>query len=182
MKVIMLTADGYEDMELFYPYWRLVEEQISVDVASYQSGIVTGTHGYQMNVDKTIDQINPDSYDFLIIPGGSRAAAIMSQNDRAVFIAQKFFTAKKPIAAICHGPQILIAADILRGKRVTCDPRLAGAMRSAGAIYQDSEVVVDGNLITSRKPYDLPVFTRAIMVALRQVNWLKPTNAPNPFQ
>ena len=170
MKVLIITADGYEDMELFYPYWRLVEEGIRVDVASLQKGVVTGKHGYEMKVDRTMDEVNPDDYGILIIPGGSKASLAVRQSDRALVIARAFFEKNKPVASICHGPQVLISAGVMRGRKATCYSGASAEMKEAGVVYEDAEVIVDGNLITSRKPHDLPAFMREVMKMIKNNN------------
>ncbi|MCX5869233.1 MAG: type 1 glutamine amidotransferase [Deltaproteobacteria bacterium] len=166
MKALILSADNFEDSELLVPYYRLQEADVEVVVASLNSGAITGKHGYEVAVDKTFDEINPDDYAILILPGGA-APAVVRQEPKALEIARKFFAGNKPVAAICHGPQILISAGLLQGRRATCYRSVADELKKAGALYEDRELVVDANLVTSRQPADLPAFMREIMKQLR---------------
>ena len=167
MKALILSADHFEDSELLAAYYRLLEVGIDVDIASISRGKINGKHGYQVEANKALKDVNPDEYALLVLPGGKAPAALRKQ-EAAVRIAQAFFADRKPVAAICHGPQILITAGLLRGRRATCHHSVAEEMREAGALYQDSEVVVDGNLVTSRQPSDLPAFLRETIKLLPQ--------------
>lgn len=166
MKALILSADHFEDSELLVPYYRLKEEGIEVVVASLSRGTITGKHGYEVAVDKTLNEVNPDDYAILILPGGA-APAVMREEPMALEITRNFFAGNKPVAAICHGPQILISAGLLKGRRATCYKLVADELKEAGALYEDREVVVDANLITSRQPADLPAFMREMMKQLR---------------
>ncbi|MBW6519703.1 MAG: type 1 glutamine amidotransferase [Desulfoarculaceae bacterium] len=165
MKALILSADHFEDSELLVPYYRLQEAGVEVVVASLRRGAITGKHGYEVAVDMTLDEVNPDDYAILILPGGA-APAVVREEPMALEIARRFFAEKKPVAAICHGPQILISADLLLGRRATCYRSVADELKEGGALYEDLEVVVDDNLITSRQPADLPAFMREIMKQL----------------
>ncbi len=167
MKALILSADGFEDSELLFPYYRLKEEGVQVDIASLRLGRIEGKHGYQVTVDRTLAEVEATEYDLLILPGG-RAPATIRKEPKAVEIAQAFFRQNKPVAAICHGPQTLITAGLLRGRHATCYRAVAEEMQEAGAVYEDREVVVDGNLITSREPSDLPAFMREIIKVLKR--------------
>jgi protease I len=162
MKALIISADHFEDSELLVPFYRLKEAGVEVEVASLQRGDITGKHGYQVAVDRTLDEVEPDRYDILILPGG-KAPETVRKEHRALEIARRFFARNKPFAAICHGPQTLISAGLLKGRRATCYRTVAGELREAGALYEDNEVVVDGNLVTSRQPADLPAFMRETM-------------------
>ncbi len=166
MKALMISADNFEDTELLFPYYRLKEEGVTVHLASMHSGTIKGKHGYEVNVDKTFDQVRPDDYDFLLLPGG-KAPEKVRKEVKAQDIARDFFSKNKPVAAICHGPQTLITAGLLKGRKATCYSSVVKELKDAGARYEDSEVVVDGNLITSRQPSDLPAFMREIMKMFR---------------
>ena len=166
MKALILSADDFEDSELRVPYDRIKEERIDVDIASIRKGTITGKHGYQIAVDKTLEEVQAKEYDILIIPGG-RAPGVLRKKEAALEIAASFFRAGKPVAAICHGPQLLVSAGLLRNRRATSYHSVAPELKQAGAAYQDAEVVVDGNLITSRKPGDLPAFIREIIRMLK---------------
>lgn len=159
MKALIISADHFEDTELLVAYYRLLEAGIEVDIAAIRRGKINGKHGYQVEATKALKDVNPDDYALLVLPGGKAPAAIRKEA-AALRIAQAFFANSKPVAAICHGPQTLISAGLLRGRRATCHPSVAEEMRAAGALYEDSEVVVDGKLVTSRRPSDLPAFMR----------------------
>lgn len=162
MKALILSADQFEDSELLVPLYRLQEAGYDVDVASTASGSIVGKHGYAVSVDKSFAEIDPSAYAVLILPGGKAPAAI--RHDTMVqAIVRAFMAADKPVAAICHGPQILISAGLLNGKRATCYRSVSEELQGAGARYEDREVVVDGHLVTSRQPGDLPAFMREIM-------------------
>ncbi len=166
MKALILSADHFEDSELLVPYYRLQEEGVEVVVASLSRGTITGKHGYEVAVDMTLDKVNPDDYAILLLPGGA-APAVVREEPIALEIARNFFAGHKPVAAICHGPQILVRADLLKGRRATCYKPVADELKEAGALYEDREVIVDDNLITSRQPADLPAFMREMMKQLR---------------
>jgi protease I len=167
VKALMISADNFEDTELLVPYYRLQEEGIDVDVASLQNGTIKGKHGYEVAVTKTLAEVNPDEYDILVLPGGKAPETVRKQQ-KAVEIARHFFHKNKPVSAICHGPQTLITAGLLKGRRATCYRTVAEELKGAGAFYEDREVVVDGNLVTSRQPSDLPAFLRETMKKLKQ--------------
>jgi len=162
MKALIISADNFEDSELLVPYYRLKESGVEVTVASLTRGNITGKHGYEVEVDKTLDEINPDDYAILVLPGG-KAPAVVRKEPKALEIARSFFDRNKPVAAICHGPQILISAGLLQGRHATCYKSVADELKEAGALYEDREVVVDANLVTSRQPADLPAFMRETM-------------------
>jgi protease I len=162
MKALILSANDFEDSELLVPLYRLREAGYTVDVASLTRDTIRGKHGYEVPVTKLFSEVVPDEYDALILPGGKAPAAIRS--DRTVQeIARSFVSEGKPVAAICHGPQILVSAGLLKGRRATCYSAVAKELLEIGATYEDSEVVVDGHLVTSREPKDLPAFNRELM-------------------
>jgi protease I len=165
-KVLMISADQFEDTELLVPYYRLKEEGMEVTVASLKKGPIKGKHGYQVEVDVSVDRLDPSGYDALILPGG-RAPAALRENNKVLEAARNFFEAGKPVSAICHGPQILISAGLMKGRRSTCYKSVRDELKASGARYEDREVVVDGNLVTSRQPADLPAFIRETIKKLR---------------
>jgi protease I len=122
----------------------------------------TGLHGYQVAVDKTLEEVDPGDYGILVLPGGKAPSSVRKES-KALAIARSFFAGTRPIAAICHGPQILASADLLKGRHLTCTASVAKEVEEAGGLYEDREVVVDGNLVTSRQPADLPAFLREMM-------------------
>lgn len=167
MKALMISADNFEDTELLVPYYRLKEEGVEVDLVSPKPGTIKGKHGYEVKVDKLLDQVNADDYDILVLPGGKAPEAVRKEA-KAQNIAREFFAGNKPVAAICHGPQTLISAGLLKDRKATCYPTVARELKDAGAHYEDREVVIDGNLITSRSPDDLPAFMREMMKKVRE--------------
>lgn len=167
MKALIISADNFEDTELLVPYYRLKEDGIDVDIASIKKGKIKGKHGYEIEANKALNEVNPSYYDILILPGGKAPEAIRKEKE-AHDIARHFFEKNKPVAAICHGPQTLISAGLLKGRRATCYKTVADELKASGAIYEDREVVVDGNLITSRQPSDLPAFIKEIMKILKK--------------
>lgn len=167
MKALFVSADNFEDTELLVPYYRLQEEGVPVDVASMKKGTIRGKHGYEVNANKSLDEVRPEEYDLLVLPGGKAPEAVRRE-PKAQEIARYFMGNNKPVAAICHGPQTLISAGLLRDRRATCYSSVAGEMKEAAARYEDSEVVVDGNLVTSRQPEDLPAFMRETLKLLRR--------------
>jgi protease I len=166
MRALIVSADDFEDTELLVPLYRFREEGIEVEVASPRAGSIRGKHGYSVSVDRTIPDVDPRDYDLLVLPGGRAPAAL--RGDAALQrIVRAFDAAQKPIAAICHGPQILVSAGVMEGRQATCYKTIAAELKDAGARYVDDEVVVDRNLVTSRQPSDLPAFCRQIMKQLR---------------
>lgn len=166
MKALIISADHFEDTELLVPLYRLQEAGLQVDVASISRGKIHGKHGYEVVVDKALRDVDADQYDLLVLPGG-KAPATLRKEAAAIAIAQAFMRGGKPVAAICHGPQILVTAGVMQGRRATCAPSVAEELQQAGAEYEDREVVVDGNLVTSRRPADLPAFMREIVRLLK---------------
>ena len=166
MKVVIISADNFEDTELLVPYYRLREEGFDVDIASIKKGTIKGKHGYEVEANRALAEIIPDQYDMLLLPGG-KAPETIRQDKNALEIARHFFLKNKPVSAICHGPQTLITAGLLKGRHATCYKSVAEEMKNAGAVYEDKEVVVDGNLVTSRQPSDLPAFMRETLKILK---------------
>ena len=168
MKALILSADKFEDMELFYPLNRLKEEGITVKVASMKKGAITGEYGYSIDVDMTFGEVKPEEFDMLVLPGG-KAPEKVRLDEKALDIARYFFRENKPVAAICHGVQTLISAGVIEGRKATCYIGIRDDLISAGALYEDREVVVDGNLVTSRHPRDLYAFGRELVRKLKPV-------------
>jgi protease I len=172
-KAVVLTADKFEDMEVFFPVFRLLEQGWQVDIAAPTLKEITGEHGYVLMPEKIIETINPDEYNLLIIPGGSPggAPATVRKIKKAQEIAKSFFEKNKPVAAICHGPWTLVSAGVVKGRHLTSfwHDGVPEEIKKAGGIWEDKEVVVDGNLVTSRWPMDLPVFMREMMKMVEQV-------------
>ena len=159
MKALIITADNCDDSELLYPYFRLLEAGLEVDIASFEKGIVRCKKYYSTEANFKVDDVNYMEYDCLVLPGGT-APEKLRQNDFVIEIVQSFFKRNLPVCSICHGQQILISAKVLEGKCATCYPGIKDDLINAGAIYADKPVVVDGKLVTSRRPEDLPYFMR----------------------
>ena len=166
MKALILSADNFEDQELFYPFNRLKEENIIVKVASMKHGIITGEYGYSIDVDMTFNEVDPEEYDILILPGG-KAPEKVRLDEKALEIARHFFRENKPVGVICHGVQTLISAGVMEGRKATCYIGIRDDVKFAGVLYEDQEVVVDGNLISSRHPRDLFAFGRELVKNLK---------------
>ncbi len=164
-KILILAGEGFEDLELFYPYFRLKEEGFEVTVTS-NKGVLTGKMGYQIKVDMVIDKVNPSDFDALVIPGGKGPERIRIL-EKAVEIVKHFFRENKPVAAICHGPQVLISADVVKGRKLTSYIGIRDDIKAAGGLWTDSEVVVDGNLVTSRVPRDMPSWMKEFIKLLK---------------
>jgi len=166
-RAIILTADKFEDLEVLYPYFRLHEEGIHADISAPNKGQILGEHGYGVEPTKTFDEVDPAEYEILILPGGDPNGAPMTvrRHPKAQAIAREFMQANKPVASICHGPYTLISAGVVQGRKMTSfwGDGVPQELTNAGAEYIDAEVVVDGNLITSRFPGDLPAFMRETM-------------------
>jgi protease I len=155
MKAVILTADGFEDLELFYPWLRLREEHVEVILASPGAQPVRGEHGYVIEPDMPIRELNPAEYDLLILPGGA-AVEKLRLREEAVDVVRTFMEDARRVVAIGRGAQLLISAGVLGGKRTTCTVGIRDDVRAAGGDYRDEAVVVDGQLVTVRGADDLP--------------------------
>ena len=166
MKALILVADGFEDLSLFVPLYRLREHGADVQLAGPMMHALTGLHGYRVEPDARIYEVNPAEFDTLIIPDGP-AVEKLRQREEAVDVTRTFVQdGGMRVAAIGHGAQLLISAGVLDGRAVTCDPGIRDDVRAAGAVYRDEAVVRDGNLITVRSPDDLPAFCRRLLAAM----------------
>lgn len=166
MKALFLIAEGFDDLELFYPWFRLREEGIEVTLAGPSRSPVTGEHGYRINLDLPLHQVNPSDYEMLILPGGKSPEGLRLCEE-AVDLTRTFMDEDRYVLAICHGPQLLISAGSLQGKSATCAAGIRDDLRMAGATYRDEPVVIDGNLLTSRGVQDLPILMQKTMALLR---------------
>jgi protease I len=166
-KIIILVEQIFNDQEFWYPYYRLKEAAAQVVVVGSGSAEqYTGKSGTQTKVDASADQISPSEFDGIIIPGGY-APDYMRRYPKMVKLVKDLFETRKVVAAICHAGWMLASADILEGRKVTSFFAIKDDLVHAGAIWVDQEVVVDGKLITSRKPDDLPAFMKAIIDSLK---------------
>lgn len=163
-KVAILTEEGFEQVELTSPKQALEEAGATVHVISPKTGKIKAWDkdhwGIEIEVDKQLSEVNPEDYDALILPGGVLNPDKLRQDKQAVSFVSSFLEEGKPVAAICHGPQMLIETGMISGKRLTSFPSLQTDLKNAGADWVDEEVVVDNGLVTSRKPDDLPAFNR----------------------
>lgn len=167
-RVAMLIARNFEDPEAFDPKRYLEERGAAVTVIGVERQAYEGKKGGTLAAERTFGETNPDEYDALVIPGGG-APEQLRIDDSAVAWTRAFVGSGKPVAAICHGPQLLISAQVLPGRTVTCVKTIRDDVINAGATYVDEEVTIDGNLITSRTPADLPAFDAALAGVLARV-------------
>ena len=162
-RVLMFIEDIYEDLELLYPKYRLIEEGADVVVAGPVAGkVYKGKNGYPCAADAAIADMNADDFDFIVIPGGFMPDKLR-RSDKVKELTKQFNDAGKVVAHICHGGWIPISAKIMEGYKCTSTPGIKDDLENAGAIWVDEEVVVDRNQISSRRPDDLPAFCRAII-------------------
>jgi protease I len=163
-KVAILAADMFERVELEEPRKALEDAGASVEIVSLEDGDIQGFDHFEpansVKVDRTVEEASPDDYDALMVPGGVGNPDLLRGDENAVAFVRAFHDAGKPMAVICHGPWVLVESGVVRGKRVTSWPTLETDIRNAGGDWVDEEVVVDGNLVTSRKPDDIPAFNR----------------------
>ena len=169
-RILMIATDGYEDSELLEPRRILGERGAEVTLASLEKGEIEGDNGATATVDRTVDEVDPGDYDALVLPGGTKNPDKLRMNETVVGTIRAFAEAGKPIAAICHGPWLLIEADVVRGRRVTGWPSIRTDLRNAGAEVVDEEAVTDGNIVTSRKPEDIPAFTEALIALVEKAD------------
>jgi len=166
-RVAVLATDGFEQSELTEPVNQLKQAGATVHVVSIKSGQIRGWDkkdwGDSIDVDKTVDEIDGTEYDALVLPGGVINPDRLRMNTRAVALVRKMFNDKKPIGAICHGPWMLVEADVVKDRKVTSWQSLRTDLRNAGAEWVDGEAIVDQGLITSRSPDDLPAFCNKLI-------------------
>ncbi|GAA0138085.1 protein/nucleic acid deglycase [Paenibacillus sp. YSY-4.3] len=167
-KIAFLLANGFEDSEMQVPYDEVKKAGHDADIIGLEAGeTLKGKQGKaEYKAEKAIAEVRVADYDAVVIPGGS-SPENLRLNEGILQFVKEANEANKPIAAICHGPQILISANLLEGRTITCYPPLKDDMINAGAEFKDQEVVVDGNYITSRTPKDEPAFVREILQALK---------------
>jgi protease I len=163
--ILFFAGPQYEDLELWYPKIRLEEEGARTVVAGTGEKTYQGKRGYPLTVDTSVDQIEAADFDGLVIPGGY-APDIMRRSQKLLQLTREIYQAGKPVAFICHAGWVPISAGIVRGKRGTSVGAIKDDLVNAGMLWEDSPVVVDGNLISSRTPADLPQFCKAIIAAL----------------
>jgi protease I len=163
-KVAILAADMFERVELEEPRQALADAGADTEIVSIHDGEIEGFDHFEpantVKVDKTVEEVSPEDYDAVLIPGGVGNPDQLRGDENLVSFVREFHRAGKPLAVICHGPWVLVEAGVVRGKRLTSWPTLQTDIRNAGGDWVDDEVVVDGNLVTSRKPDDIPAFIR----------------------
>lgn len=166
--IAVLSENGFEETELTSPVQRLKEEGATVHIISAKPGKIQAMKGdhewtIYVEVDKTLSEANPDEYNGLLIPGGVLNPDSLRKNEDAIEFVKAFFSAGKPVAAICHGPQVLITAEVVKGRKLTSTKTIKIDLVNAGADWYDEEVIVDEGLVTSRSPEDLPAFNDKIV-------------------
>jgi len=161
-KIAFLATDGFEQVELTKPWNAIKDAGAEVVLVSLKSGKIQGFNhdekADQFTVDKTVENVSASDFNGLVLPGGVFNPDALRVNKKAVSFVRDFFTQHKPVAAVCHGPWMLIEADVVRGRKVTSWPSLQTDLENAGATWVDEECVCDQGLVTSRTPDDLPAF------------------------
>ncbi|MFX1501782.1 MAG: type 1 glutamine amidotransferase domain-containing protein [Promethearchaeota archaeon] len=167
-KIAILATDGYEDLELHYPRIRLNEAGYETELISLHRREIKGKHGYPIKPDKLIREANPNDYDGVIIPGGTKNPDYLRRDKDVLGFVANINNNGKLVGAICHAGWVLISAKIVKGRKATSYFAIKDDMINAGVIFEDSPVVMDKNLITSRMPADLPEFMRSVLKFLKR--------------
>jgi len=171
-KVAILATNGFEESELKSPKEYLEQQGWTADIVSLKSGSIKawadGNWSNEYPVDKTLGEVSSSDYHALVLPGGVINPDQLRRNEDAVAFVKSFFDEKKPVAAICHGPQILVDAEVLEGRKVTSFFSVKKDLMNAGANWTDEEVVVDNGLVTSRTPDDLPAFNKKMVEEIKE--------------
>jgi protease I len=166
-KVAILVADGFEQVEMTKPRAALDEAGAETKIVSVKSGQIQGMNhadkGDKFDVDLTLEEARPEEFDALMIPGGLLNPDTLRSTPEALEFTRHFFNEGKPVAAICHGPWVLVDAGVVRGRKLTSWPAIKTDVKNAGGNWVDEEVVVDNGLVTSRKPDDIPAFNRKMI-------------------
>ncbi len=166
-KVAILVTDGFEQVEMTKPREALNEAGADTKIVSLKPGKIQGMQhadkGDKFDVDLTLDEARPEEFDALMIPGGLMNPDALRSNDDALEFTRHFFHEGKPVAAICHGPWVLIDAGVVRGRTLTSWPAIKTDVKNAGGKWVNEEVVVDNGLVTSRKPDDIPAFNKKMI-------------------
>jgi protease I len=173
-RILIIATDGFEQSELFDPRQSLIDAGASVTLVSPDTKPIQGMKhdekGDTITPDITLETVDIDAFDGLILPGGVANPDTLRTHDKAVSIVRDFVESGKPVAAICHGPWLLVEADVVDGRTVTSWPSVRTDLANAGARVVDQEVAIDGNLITSRKPDDIPAFVAAFKKAVAEAS------------
>jgi protease I len=166
-KIAIIATDGYEDLELHYPRIRLNEAGYDTELISLHRREIKGKHGYPIKPDKLIREANPNEYDGVIIPGGTKNPDYLRRDKQVLDFVENINNKGRLVGAICHAGWVLISAKIVQGRKATSYFAIKDDMINAGAIFEDSPVVIDKNLITSRMPADLPAFMKTVLEFLK---------------
>ncbi|MGI1805068.1 type 1 glutamine amidotransferase domain-containing protein [Exiguobacterium sp. TDN 0502] len=167
-RIIQVVSNDFEDLELWYPVHRLREEGAIVDIVGEKADeTYIGKYGVPIKSNKTFDEINPSEYDAILVPGGW-SPDLLRRFDSVLNMVRHFDQNKQPIGQICHAGWVLISAGILNGVNVTSTPGIKDDMTNAGAIWHDEAVVVDGHIVSSRRPPDLPDYMRAFIQVMEE--------------
>ena len=167
-RILIIATDGFEDSELLEPMRILKERGAEVTLAALELGEICGDNGAAAMPDARVADVDSKDFDALLLPGGTKNPDALRMVEQVVYTVRKFAGAGKPVAAICHGPWLLVEADVIRGRTVTGWPSIRTDLRNAGGNVVDREVAEDGNLITSRKPEDIPAFTEAFIALVEK--------------
>jgi protease I len=182
-RVLIVATDGFEEWELFGPRQILQEQGAEVVLASLKRDPIQATihddPGKTIRPDLTIDEVNPDDFDALILPGGVRNPDQLRLHGNVIGLIRRFAEQGKPVAAICHGPWLLVEAGLVRGRTATSWPSIRTDLRNAGAKVVDEAVVTDGNIVTSRKPDDVEAFTNAVIALLEDAPEVEEIRQPS---
>ena len=165
-RVAVVLANNFEDVEATSPIEALQAAGATTTVIGIELGTIKGKKGTEIEATHGFDQVSPDDFDMLVIPGGG-SPENLRVHEPAVAFTRQFVESRKPVASICHGPQLLISAKVVAGRRLTGVNKIRDDITNAGAIYVDEPLTIDGNLITSRVPDDLPQFNQALVDALQ---------------
>ncbi|NUN11297.1 type 1 glutamine amidotransferase [Candidatus Micrarchaeota archaeon] len=166
VKIAIVVEDDYQVLEVWYPLLRFREEGFTVDVFGFDKEEYDSKEGYPIEANRAFKELQAKNYDCVVIPGGYAPDRLRRYKEVVSFV-REMNDRGKVVAAICHGPWVLASADVLRGKKATCFFSIKDDVVNAGAKYSDEEVVVDGKLVTSRKPDDLPAFCKAVIKILK---------------
>lgn len=167
-RAVIITGPGFQDEEFIYPFYRLQEAGLMVEVATKDKVTVYGKYGVPARATMDTKDLKEDDFDLVLLPGGHEAPDRVRQDKNVLNFVKKMDEKKKIIAAICHGPWILISANVIRGRRATAYVSIADDMKNAGAIYVDAPLVEDGNIITSPHYRDNGVFMHAVIEKLKK--------------
>jgi protease I len=171
-RIAILAADGFEESELLSPKEAIEKQGWKAEIVSLKAGTIKawskGNWGKEYTVNNIIDDVKASEYDGLLIPGGVINPDKLRRENKVLDFVKDFFDSKKPVASICHGPQVLISAGVVAGREMTSFESVRVDLQNAGAVWVDEEVVVDKGLVTSRSPQDLPAFNRKMIEEFKE--------------